>query len=200
MSAPRAYAGGRSGPSWRRPLIVGVFGVLLLALLVSKAFHGGDPVPGEGTAQASGAAPPKQIEIPSIGVSAAVIPLGLNRDGTLAAPRSYHQAGWYQAGPEPGEQGPAVVVGHVDSEQGPGVFYRLRQLHRGDTIRIDREDGSAVEFRVDRLERRHKKDFPTESVYGRTNAPVLRLVTCSGDFDVRSGHYTDNMIVYASRG
>jgi LPXTG-site transpeptidase (sortase) family protein len=199
VSGPRAYAGGRAGPPWRRPLIAGVFAVLLLGLLLSKIASGGDPVPGEGTADASGAAPPQHIRIPSIGVSADVVPLGLNPDGTLAAPRSYHQTGWYAAGPEPGEQGPSVVAGHVDSRQGRGVFYRLHELRRGDTISFDRSDGSSVAFKVDRLERRHKDDFPTGSVYGRTPGSTLRLVTCSGDFNTRTGHYSDNTIVYASR-
>jgi LPXTG-site transpeptidase (sortase) family protein len=145
------------------------------------------------------AAPPRRIEIPAIGVSAPVIALGLNRDGTMQTPRAWGDAGWYKPGPEPGERGPAVVAGHVDSTTGPAVFYRLRQLRPGNVIRIARGDGSTVGFRVKRIERWPKSDFPTSRVYGPTRGAVLRLVTCSGNFDRSTGHYVDNTIVYASR-
>jgi hypothetical protein len=145
------------------------------------------------------AAPPRRIEIPAIGVSAPVIALGLNRDGTLQTPRVWAETGWYKPGPEPGERGPAVVVGHVDSTTGPAVFYRLRSLRPGNLIRIQRRDGSAVRFRVQRVERWPKAEFPTSRVYGPTRGAVLRIVTCSGNFDRSTGHYVDNTIVYASR-
>jgi sortase (surface protein transpeptidase) len=166
-----------------------------MALLISHLVGSG----GTPTADAAGAAPPRRIVIPAIGVSAPVVPLSLDQDGALAAPSSYDETGWYEAGPEPGEKGPAVIAGHVDSKSGPAVFYKLPQLRRGDDIRITRADGSSVHFRVDRLEQWPKAQFPTQRVYGRTVSPVLRLVTCSGDFDTATGHYTANTIVYASR-
>jgi hypothetical protein len=145
------------------------------------------------------AAPPVRIQIPAIGVSAKVIALGLNRNGTIQTPKAWDEAGWYKPGPEPGERGPAVVVGHVDSKSGPAVFYRLRALRRGDMIRIARRDGSAVRFRVQRTERSPKSDFPTRRVYGPSRGAALRLVTCGGSFNASTGHYVDNTIVYASR-
>ena len=144
-------------------------------------------------------APPRWIRIPAIGVSAPVIPLGLNKDHTIEVPKDFSDTGWYRPGPDPGEQGPAVIVGHVDSQTGPAVFYRLRELKRGNRILIRRADGTTVRFRVNGLERWPKAEFPTRRVYGRTRGPVLRLVTCSGAFDSSSGHYVDNTIVFASR-
>jgi sortase family protein len=144
-------------------------------------------------------APPRRIRIPAIGVSAPVIPLGLNKDRTIQVPKDFSKTGWYRPGPEPGEVGPAVIVGHVDSKTGPAVFFRIRELKPGNRILIRRADGSTVRFHVNGLERWPKAEFPTRRVYGRTRGPVLRLVTCSGAFDSSSGHYVDNTIVFATR-
>lgn len=145
------------------------------------------------------APPPRRISIPAIGVAARVIPLGPNPDHTMQTPTDVAQAGWYKPGPEPGERGAAVVVGHVDSKSGPGVFYRLRELRRGNRIRVIRQGGSVVTFRVEGLERWPKAEFPTRRVFRRTRVSALRLVTCSGAFDTTTGHYVDNTIVYAVR-
>jgi Sortase domain len=145
------------------------------------------------------AARPRRIEIPAIGVSAAVGQLRLAPDGTMQTPDHFEDTGWFEPGREPGERGPAVVVGHVDSTHGPAVFYRLRDLRRGNLIRIRRADGSVVRFRVEGLERWPKAEFPSRRVFGRTRISALRLVTCSGDFDSSTGHYVDNTIVYAAR-
>jgi Sortase domain len=144
-------------------------------------------------------APPRHIAIPAIGVSAKVIPLGLNRDGTIQTPKQWGVTGWYTHGPTPGEGGPAVVVGHIDSKSGPAVFYRLRALLPGDLIKIVRSDHTTVRFRVQRTERRPKSHFPSERVYGPTHEATLRLVTCGGSFNPSTGHYLDNTIVYAIR-
>jgi Sortase domain len=146
------------------------------------------------------AAPPRRITIPAIGVSAPVVPLGREPDGTMQTPREWQNTGWYKPGAEPGERGPAVIVGHVDSTSGPAAFYRLRELHRGNVISIRRADHTTVRFRVEGLERWPKSDFPTQRVFGRRSTiSVLRLVTCSGNFDSSTGHYVDNTIVYAVR-
>jgi hypothetical protein len=145
------------------------------------------------------AAPPRWIRIRAIGVSAPVIPLGLNPDRTLETPREWGQTGWYKGGPEPGERGPAVIAGHVDSTSGPAVFYRLGELHRGALISIRRADHTSVRFRVQGVERWPKDRFPTRRVYGRTREAALRLITCGGVFNSATGHYLDNTIVYAVR-
>ena len=141
---------------------------------------------------------PVTIRIPRIEVEAPVVPLGLREDGKIEVPSGPDETGWWLGGPEPGEPGPAVILGHVDSTEGPAVFFDVRYLKVGDEIHIDREDGSTLTYVVDTSERHPKDDFPTDEVYGPTEQPTLRLVTCGGeyDFDVRS--YRDNVIVFAS--
>lgn len=145
------------------------------------------------------AAPPRRIHIPAIGVKARVVSLERAPDRTMETPKNFDNTGWYEPGSEPGERGPAVIAGHIDSTSGPAVFYRLRELKRGNLIRIKRADGSIVRFRVEGLERWPKAAFPTRRVFGRTRLAALRLVTCSGNFDPSTGHYVDNTIVYATR-
>ncbi len=142
-------------------------------------------------------ATPVRIEIPSIGVRAPIIRLGLNPDRTLEVPTDYGDTGWWTGGSRPGETGPAVIVGHVDSQTGPAVFYRLGELRKGDKVVVIRRDGSRARFTVQGSERFPKDEFPTARVYGRTDGPTLRLITCGGAFDSSTGHYVDNTIVYA---
>ena len=148
-------------------------------------------------ARAARAPRPVRISIPAIGVSAPVIPLGLDRERALEVPEDFDETGWWTGGSRPGEPGPAVIAGHVDSHTGPAVFFRIGALRRGDAIVIERADGSRVRFRVQRSARYSKSRFPSAEVYGATRRPALRLVTCSGTFDRSSGHYLDNTVVYA---
>ena len=141
---------------------------------------------------------PLRIRIPAIGVDARVVRVGLDGGGALEVPSGWGDAGWYVHGPRPGEPGPAVIVGHVDSASGPAVFYRLGALHPGAAIHVMRRDGSAASFRVRRVERWPKDGFPTRRVYGATRGPALRLITCGGSFDRSTGHYLDNTIVFAA--
>ncbi len=145
------------------------------------------------------AADPMRVYAEAIGVDAPIIPLGLDGSGALEVPDDVDDTGWWTGGPEPGEQGPAVIAGHVDSTRGPAVFYRLGELQPGDLVDVIRTDGSRVEFTVQRIERHTKAAFPTESVYAPTAGAELRLVTCGGAFDRSSGHYVDNVIVFAVR-
>ena len=140
---------------------------------------------------------PKLISIPAIDVRAPVIPLGLNSDGTLEVPTSITDTGWFRGGPEPGEPGASILVGHVDSTAGPGVFYHLRALHRGDEIEIRLADGSTVRFTVRSFFSTPKTEFPTDRVYRHGGAPTLDLITCDGAFDQAAGHYLDNYVVVA---
>jgi sortase (surface protein transpeptidase) len=160
-------------------------------------------LPPAGTAQRVRALPPsvpQRIRIPAIHVNAPVITVGLDRDGRLQVPplTRVGEAGWYKGGPTPGEDGPSVIVGHVDSKSGPGVFYRLGALKPGKVVQIIRKDGTKPLFRVRRIQRVPKNAFPTGSVYGPADGPALRLITCGGKFDAASGHYLDNIIIYAS--
>jgi LPXTG-site transpeptidase (sortase) family protein len=141
---------------------------------------------------------PVHISIPAIYVSARIVPLSLNRDRTLEVPMNLADTGWFTGGPEPGERGAAVVVGHVASLSGPGVFYRLRDLHPGDVIMIRLRDGKVVRYRARSTIVVPKTDFPTKRVYAQTPRPTLRLITCSGTLDASTGHHPDNRIVFAS--
>jgi hypothetical protein len=141
--------------------------------------------------------PPARISIPAIGVSASMIPLGQNTDGTVQTPSNTVQAGWYTKSPGPGEQGAALVVGHVDSYRGPGVFFHLRALRRGDLVNFTLRNGQRVRFVVTGSKDVSKSKFPAALVYAHTATPTLRLVTCGGRFDRSTGHYLDNYIVFA---
>jgi hypothetical protein len=142
---------------------------------------------------------PVRLEIPSIGVSTAgLVGLGTNPDGSLEVPKDFARAGWWTPGPTPGQFGPAVIAGHVDSKRGPAVFYRLGALRPGADVRVTRADGSVARFTVDRVGRYAKDAFPTAEVYGNTtNRAELRLITCGGDFDRSTGHYVDNVVAFA---
>jgi sortase (surface protein transpeptidase) len=143
---------------------------------------------------------PVRLDIPAIGVSTRLIALGLNDDGTVAVPplRSDAPAGWYRHVVTPGEVGPAVILGHVDTAAGPAVFYRLRDLRPGDTVTVRRGDGRTAVFTVDRVAQHPKSAFPADAVYGPVDHPALRLVTCAGAFDAVHGEYRGNLIVYAT--
>src|SRR4051812_8724380 len=143
---------------------------------------------------------PVRVRIPAIGVDAPLVSLGLDASGALEPPRGFREAGWWAGGARPGERGPAVIAGHVDSKTGPAVFFRLDRLRARDPIVIVRRGGSRVRFLVQRVARYRKAAFPTAAVYGPTRGSTLRLITCSGAFDSASGHYLDNTVVYARLG
>lgn len=140
---------------------------------------------------------PIRLDIPAVGVHTRLLRLGLNGDGSLEVPWRPLLAGWYEGSPTPGERGPAVIAGHVDSlETGPAVFYRLGELTPGDTIRVSRRDGSRARFRVTAVRSYLKSDFPTRTVYGNTAAATLRLITCA-DWDQQAQEYAGNLVVFA---
>ncbi len=155
------------------------------------------PVPVSGV-EASPGDRPAQVRIPAIGVDSRLVDLGIAEDGTMEVPSDFSRAGWLTAAPAPGQRGPAVIAGHVDSRDGPAVFFRLRELVPGDTVEVVQRDGDVVRFTVRSLQQFAKDEFPTDLVYGPVAGPVLRLITCSGEIDRLSGHYTDNTVVFAS--
>jgi LPXTG-site transpeptidase (sortase) family protein len=140
---------------------------------------------------------PVRISIPAIGVDARVIRLGLNPDRTIEVPTNLADTGWFEPGPEPGEQGSAVIVGHLESLAGPGVFDRLRELRVGQTITIRLRDGTTVRYVADSMIRVSKNEFPTDRVYAQTKEPTLRLITCAGTMNA-TGYHPDNYIVFGS--
>ncbi|WP_328467561.1 class F sortase [Actinoplanes sp. NBC_00393] len=140
---------------------------------------------------------PVRLRIPSLRVDSRLDRLGKQRDGTVAVPSSPHVAGWYAHGPRPGQPGPAVILGHVDSKAGPGIFAELAGAPDGTEIQVDRADSTTVTFRISRITRVPKDEFPTDLVYAPTLDATLRLVTCGGGFDRSRGSYRDNVIAYA---
>jgi len=130
--------------------------------------------------------PPVSVRASVVGINSAVSQVGLTKDGTIEVPTSYDKAAWYRLGPTPGELGPAVIIGHVDSYKGPGVFFNLGDIRPGQLIDITRADHSVAHFRVDAIDSYPKDLFPTEAVYGPVNYAGLRLITCGGAFDEKT--------------
>jgi LPXTG-site transpeptidase (sortase) family protein len=141
---------------------------------------------------------PVSVIIPLIGVNSQLVTLGLAADRALQVPSSTSVAGWYTGSPRPGAIGSAIIVGHIDSVSGPGVFYRLSELRPGDQVYVRRSDGTMVKFRVTSVQTYLKDQFPTQTVYGPTPDAELRLITCGGAFDSATGHYLSNIVVYAT--
>jgi sortase (surface protein transpeptidase) len=141
---------------------------------------------------------PVRILIPAIAVNADVEPLHRDADGSLQTPRDWSDAGWFADGVTPGDRGPAVIVGHVDSARdGPAVFFRLPELQQGDEVLVQTRNGPTQRFLVDVTRQFPKTEFPTDLVYGPTPLRELRLITCAGSFDRKTGSYSDNLIVTA---
>jgi Sortase domain len=163
------------------------------------------PVTASGTAAGPAALPrsrPVSLAIPAIGVHTTMINLGLGPGRTLAVPpltqAGVREAGWYDLGPSPGQLGAAVIAGHVDSYQGPGVFFRLGALRPGNQIDVTGADGTVAVFRVDAVDEYAKDKFPTQQVYGAVSYAGLRVITCGGQFDEQTHHYLSNIVIYAS--
>lgn len=148
-----------------------------------------------------GASAPRTIEIPSIGLRSKVNPIGLAPDGSIAVPQpgpTLDQAAWFKNSPTPGQPGPSVIEGHVDSASGPSVFFELGKLKPGQQVRITRADGTRLTFTVDAIRDYLKSKFPTSAVYGAKNlhTPALRLITCS-QYDTATRHHVGNQVVFA---
>ncbi|MFF3019395.1 class F sortase [Streptomyces sp. NPDC057939] len=140
---------------------------------------------------------PQKITIPSLGLSSSLETLRLNGDGTMQTPKDPGLAGWYEPGPTPGSQGPAVIAGHVTWNGASAVFEKLRTMKAGDTIKVTRRDKKTVTFTVNKVAEYPKAAFPTLEVYKNLDHAGLRLVTCGGDFDPKKHYYDSNVVVYA---
>lgn len=219
---------GRGGPQSALRLRIAVAAVALTATLGAAAVGlglrpgaghdaGVPPVTAAGTLPPRATAPaegrwatigpamarsrPVRVDIPSIEVTSRVLGLGIDELGQMSVPPpgpDYDRVGWYEHSPTPGEIGPSILVGHVDSATGPSVFVDLGSLRPGDTVAITRADGSTAVFVVSAVREYAKADFPTDAVYGSTHTAALRLITCGGPIDEVSGHHRDNVVVFAS--
>ncbi len=169
--------------AWQAPAPISV-GALPEGALVRRNTTGPQPAP-------------VAIQVPAIGVSSPLESLTVDSSGVLGVPENYAHAGWWSAGPAPGADGAAVIVGHMDSDRGAAVFHRLRQSQPGGEIIVRRADGSSVSFVVDAVRQYDKDQIPTRVIYGATPTPSLRLITCGGAFDRRTRSYRDNVVVFA---
>lgn len=141
---------------------------------------------------------PARLSIPAIGVSSTLETLGIGTGGTVDVPKNPDRPGWLDRSPAPGQQGPAVIIGHLDSKSGPAVFLQLSDLKVGDPVVVTRHDGTTVTFTVDGVQTFDKAHFPTDATYGPVPGPALRLITCGGTYDHASKSYESNVIVFAS--
>jgi len=188
-----------------RARVAGIAGVLLIlagvaavGVAAGSQMHAPQPAPSQtGVTGASSRGPslarslPVSVHIPAIGVDSTLLHLGLNANGT-------GQAAWYKYSATPGQIGSSVIEGHVDSQKGPAVFFRLGALHPGDTIDVKLADGVTAVFRVTGVREYAKTRFPAKAIYGATNFAALRLITCGGAFDYATGHYLSSTVVFAS--
>ncbi len=144
---------------------------------------------------------PVWLDIPAIGVHSGLLQLGLNPDGTMQVPPLFalpSEAGWYKYSVTPGQIGPSIIVGHVDTYRGPSVFYGLDALQPGDTVDVTLADRTMAIFRVTGVRSYLKADWPWRTVFGPTGYAGLRLITCGGAFDASTGHHLSNIVVFAS--
>jgi hypothetical protein len=202
-------------PRSLRTRVAGIAGVLLIAagtvtlgVAIGAQVHAPQPSPSAaGVTGTPARGPwltrslPVSVEIPAIGVDSRLLHLGLNSDGTIQVPSletSAGEAAWYKYSATPGQIGSSVIEGHVDSYQGPAVFFRLGSLRPGDTVDVTLADGITAIFRVTGVREYAKSRFPAKAIYGTTDFAALRLITCGGAFDYASGHYLSSTVVFAS--
>lgn len=190
-------------------LVIGTLMVLIIAMLGVERVTGISMLPDRFTAGLR--PPPKEFPVlPAsrpVGISSQPIDLaapvhnvGIAADGSIAVPDAARaqEAGWYDQGPTPGQYGPAVIVGHVDTNTGPAVFHQLRELRAGDPVEVSRQDGSVAVFEVNSVERFDKERLPVDEVYGDFSRPNLRLITCGGRWIGGETGYADNVVVFAT--
>jgi hypothetical protein len=141
---------------------------------------------------------PTRLVIDSMRVSAPVVPVGVDAGGGLTIPDDPATIGWWRGGAAPGSPvGTTLVAGHVDSARlGRGALFHLSQAPIGTVVTIS-ADGHRQSYRVTARRRYLKKELPWRSLFAQTAAPRLVLVTCGGNFDHRTRHYTDNVVVLA---
>ncbi|MBA2812347.1 class F sortase [Streptomyces sp. KM273126] len=164
------------------------------------------PAPRRTPPGASEGAPPRplprsravSLTVPYLGIEAPLVGLGLDSRRRLTAPPTDDPkaAGWYEGGPAPGQSGTVVLVGHRDTRTGPAVFAALHEIQTGRVVNVRRADGRTAVYTVDAVRTYEKAHFPDEEVYGRRQRPELRLITCGGRYDRRTG-YVSNIVVFA---
>lgn len=214
ITGPPGFAPERGAPRSIRARVAGVAGVLLIlagmvtvGVAVASQVHA--PQPSKSAAGETGGAghgpwlprsQPVSLDIPAIGVNSSLLHLGLNADGTIQVPSldGPSLAAWYKYSPTPGQYGASVIEGHVDTRQGPAVFFRLGALRPGNKVYVTLADGDVAVFRVTGVRKYLKSNFPSRTIYGAAGYAALHLITCGGAFDYATGHYLSSTVVFAS--
>ncbi len=200
--SPRARLAGLAG------ILLIVIGVSAVGVAIGAQQHAPQPSLSAAGAIAAGGrgpslrrSPPLSVDIPAIGVHSELLRLGVNPDGTIQVPSLFgraNEAAWYKYSVTPGQIGASVIEGHVDSYQGPAVFFRLGALRPGNRVVVKLADGITAVFRVTGVRQYAKINFPAKVIYGDSRRAALHLITCGGAFDYTTGHYLSSTVVFAS--
>lgn len=195
---PDRVAGGSAAQLARkaeRPRTIGPGATRTLRpILARRGRSGVQSIPLEGIEGGVRPAPPQRISIPDAGVETVIDPVG-TREGEIEVPE-LGRAGWFQGGPRPGEPGRAVLIGHLDTRRGPGLFARVPSVPVGAAVVVTDRRGEVHSFEVVGRTQVRKDRFPTSEVYGSASRPVLVLVTCGGPY-IEGRGYRDNVLLYA---
>jgi hypothetical protein len=178
-------------------LVVGVVAVIDLDPGAPSETRAPQPVAAAPVLPAAAPVRATVVDIPALKVHSDLVALGVDASGVLVPPDSPSVAGWFTGSAAPGDPGPSVIAGHVDSRAGPGIFFRLKDLEEGDLVSVGRSDGRTVTHRVTDVTVVPKDAFPTDQVYGPTPGPELRLITCGGEFDRSARRYLRNVVISA---
>ena len=185
------------------PMLLGLTGAVYFSLNLHQAVkldvvlkHPAVAIAEPATSKSMASSTPVHLTIPSIGVNTDLTTMGVGANGTIQMPIRYDIEAWYTGSPTHGAIGQSVIAGHVDSQHGIGVFWRLRELQPGSEVDVTRADGSTAEFKIITVEQYNKASFPTEKVYGAIQYAGLRLITCGGFFDNQVHDYPDNIVAY----
>lgn len=146
---------------------------------------------------------PVRLLIPTTGLNASIEPVGILSNGDMATPTQnpWENVGWYNAGPGPGEQGSAVIDGHLDRPGGdPAIFWRLRSLHVGDEVQVIMTTGKMLHFHVTRIALYSPQAAPLQDIFGNKGGKYLNLITCAGDWIPSQHQTTLRLVVYTSLG
>lgn len=149
-------------------------------------------------APASQISEPQNLSIPAINVSAFVEEVGEDAQGKMDVPKGVFNAGWYNLGFKPGENGNAVMAGHLDTATGaPAVFYSVGSLKKGDQVIVTAKDGKNLTFEVTEVKTYPFDKVPLKEIFGPSDKPKLNLITCVGVWDIGTRNYSERLVVYA---
>lgn len=138
---------------------------------------------------------PYELEIPQLKINTFIVPVGIDEHERMDVPKSFENVGWFKYGSIPGEQGNAVIAGHLDSPTGPAIFYNLNTLQIGDFIHVLNIKGEKMTFIIKEKKIYNTSSFPIEKVFGYTDKKILNIITCDGAFDHNAKTYDKRLVL-----